>query len=41
VSKKIPPAVREYFAKIGRKGGANGRGKPKPRKKQPKKQVPA
>jgi len=32
-AKKIPPAVRAYFAKIGRKGGANGKGKPKPRGK--------
>jgi hypothetical protein len=33
MTRKVPDAVREYMAKIGRKGGANGRGKQKPREK--------
>lgn len=28
---KIPPAARAYLAEIGRRGGKNGRGKPKRR----------
>jgi len=31
-TKKIPPTVSEYMAKIGAKGGRNGRGKQKIRK---------
>lgn len=30
--KRVPAAVREYMASIGRKGGSNGKGKKKPRK---------
>jgi hypothetical protein len=32
MTKKIPPTVSEYMASIGRKGGKNGKGKPKTRK---------
>lgn len=35
MTKPVPSAVRAYMASIGRKGGKNGKGKPK--KRRPKK----
>jgi hypothetical protein len=32
MSKKLPESVSEYMRRIGRKGGKNGKGKPKARK---------
>lgn len=38
MSKKLPQTVSEYMASIGRKGGKNGKGKPKTRKVAKKKE---